>query len=74
MGTISQGQTSLSVTELKVQAGRYSLKEGNGAMKAQTPGGNGVDFHRSQVLDMWPAARAVYEKVSDPIEPTGPQK
>ena len=74
VGTMSQGQTSLSVTELKVQAGRYRLKDGTGAMNAQTPGGNGVDFHRSQVLDMWPVARAVYEKVPDTIEPHGPQK
>ena len=73
-GTMSQGQTSLAVTELDVQGVRYRLKDGTGAMNAQTPGGSGMDFHRSQVLDMWPAAKAVYEKVSDPVEPSGPQK
>jgi len=39
------------------------LKEGSGAMKAQTPGtGGAVQFERSQVLEMWPLASLVYEK------------
>jgi hypothetical protein len=75
VGTMSQGQTSLVVTELEVQGVRYKLEEGSGVMNAQTPGGGGgVDFHRSQVLDMRPATPAVYEKVPDPVEPPGPQK
>jgi hypothetical protein len=74
-GTMSQGQTSLAVTELHVQGVRYRLRDGTGAMNAKTPGANGrVDFHHSQVLDMRPAVIAVYEKVPDPAEPTGSQK
>ena len=64
-GTVSQGQTTLAVTELEVQGARYLLKEGTGAMRAETPGaGGGVHFDRSQLLDMWPTAPAVYERAS----------
>jgi hypothetical protein len=66
VGTRNQGQTSLAVTDLVVQGVRYTLKDGSGVMNAQTPGaGGGVDFHRSQVLDMRPTATTLYEKVSD---------
>ncbi len=44
-------------------------------MNAQTPGaGGGVHFDRSQVLDMWPTATAVYEKVTDQTAQPEPQK
>ena len=44
-------------------------------MNAQTPGaGGGVDFERSQVLDMRPTATAVYEKASDQTGQPEPQK
>ena len=70
-GKISQGQTSVAVTEFVVQGVRYALKEGSGAMNAETPGaGGGVHFDRSQVLDMWPTDTATYEKVSDPAGQT----
>jgi len=66
VGTRSQGQISLAVTDLVVQGVHYTLKDGSGLMNAQTPGaGGGVHFDRSQVLDMWPTATAVYEKASD---------
>jgi len=66
VGTMSQGQTSLAVTELVVQGARYTLKDGAGAMKAQTPGAGGaVQFDRSQVLVMCPASPSVYEKAPD---------
>jgi hypothetical protein len=75
VGTMSQGQTSIAVTELDVQGVRFRLKDGTGAMSAETPGaGGGVDFHRSQVLDMWPAATAVYEQASGGAESFEPQK
>ncbi|MGA9055017.1 MAG: hypothetical protein WB763_00745 [Terriglobia bacterium] len=74
-GTTSQGQTSLAVTDLVIQGVRYTLKDGSGVMNAQTPGaGGGVHLDRSQVLEMWPTAIAVYEKVSDPIEPPESRK
>ena len=74
-GTISQGQTSLAVTELVVEGARYTLKVGNGAMKAQTPGaGGGVQFDRSQVLEMWPASPSTYEKSPDTAPQPEPQK
>jgi len=75
VGTRSQGQTSLAVTDLVVQGVRYTLKDGSGVMNAQTPGaGGGVHFDRSQVLDMWPTATAVYEKTSDQTGQPEPQK
>jgi hypothetical protein len=75
VGTIRNGQTSMAVTEMVVQGARYTLKEGNGAMNAQTPGAGGVvDFKRSQVVEMWPADTASYEKVSGPIASPEPQK
>jgi hypothetical protein len=65
VGTRSQGQISLAITDFVVQGVRYTLKEGNGVMNAETPGaGGGVHFDRSQLLDMRPTASAVYEKVS----------
>lgn len=65
-GTMSQGQTSLAVTEFVVQGARYTLKGGSGAMKTQTPGAGGtVQFDRSQVLEMWPASPSIYEKAAD---------
>jgi hypothetical protein len=74
-GTKSQSQTSLAVTELVVQGVRYTLKDGSGAMNAQTPGaGGGVHFDRSQLLDMSPTATAVYEKAPDQTEQPEPQK
>jgi len=74
-GTINQGQVSLAVAEFVVQGARYTLKGGNGAMKAQTPGAGGaVQFDRSQVLEMWPASPSVYEKAPDPTAQPEPQK
>jgi hypothetical protein len=62
-GQTRDGQTSLAVMEFVVQGAHYMLKEGSGAMKAQTPGtGGAVQFERSQVLEMWPLASLVYEK------------
>jgi len=66
-GTVRGGQTLLAVTELVVQGTHYALKGGNGAVRAETPGTDGgVHFERSQTLDMWPTASAVYERVSGP--------
>jgi serine/threonine-protein kinase len=66
VGSRSQGRTSLAVTDLVIQGVRYTLKDGRGIMSAHTPGAGGrVDFSRSQLLDMWPTATAVYEKASD---------
>jgi hypothetical protein len=49
--------------EFIVQGAHYMLKEGSGAMKAQTPGtGGAVQFERSQVLEMWPGSPLVYER------------
>jgi hypothetical protein len=73
--TMSQGQTSLGVTEFVVQGARYTLKVGNGAMKAQTPGAGGaVQFDRSQVLEMWPASPSIYEKAPETAPQPEPQK
>jgi len=75
VGTRSQGQTSLAVTDLVVQGVRYTLKDGSGVMNAQTPGaGGGVHFDRSQILDMRPTATALYEKASDQTGQPEPQK
>jgi hypothetical protein len=61
--------------EFVVQGARYILKEGNGAMKAQTPGTRGaVQFERSQVLEMWPASALVYQKAADATAQPEPQK
>jgi hypothetical protein len=74
-GTMSQGQTSLAVTEFVIQGARYTLKVGNGAMKAQTAGAGGVvQVDRGQVLEMWPASPLVYEKAPDTVAPPEPQK
>jgi hypothetical protein len=73
--TISQGQTSLAVTEFAVQGARYTLKVGNGAMKAKTPGAGGaVQFDRSQLLLIWPTSPSVYEKSPDTSAPPQPQR
>jgi len=65
-GQTRSGQTSAAVMEFDVQGTRYILKDGSGAMKAQTPGtGGAVDFERSQVLEMWPMSSLTYEKVPD---------
>ena len=62
-GQTRDGQTSLAVMEFVVEDAHYMLKEGSGAMKAQTPGAGGaVQFERSQVLEMWPVTSLVYEK------------
>jgi len=62
-GQTRDGHTSLAVMEFVVQGAHYMLKDGSGAMKAQTPGtGGAVQFERSQVLEMWPASSLVYEK------------
>jgi len=75
LGRISQGRTSLTVTELVVQGVRYTLKGGDGAMRAQTPGAGGaVQFDRSQVLEMWPASSSTYEKAPDTAAQPEPQK
>jgi len=74
-GTMSQGQTSLAVTEFVVQGARFTLKDGTGAMKAETPGAAGaVRFDRSQVLEMWPASPSVYEMAPDTAAQPEPQK
>jgi hypothetical protein len=73
-GTISQGQPSLAVTDFVVEGARYTLKVGNGAMKAQTPGAGGaVQFDRSQVLEMWPMSPSLYEKSPDTSAQPQPQ-
>ena len=65
-GTTSQGETTLTVTEIVVGGSRYTLKSGSGAMKAQTLGAEGpVQFDRSKALEMWPLSPAVYEKAPD---------
>jgi hypothetical protein len=65
-GAMSQGQTSLTVTEFVVGGSRYTLKSGSGAMKAQALGAEGpVQFVRTQVLEMSPSSPAVYEKAPD---------
>ncbi len=64
-GLMSGGQTSVAVTEILVGGARYKLKGGSGAVRAETPGGEGgVHLDRNQTLDMWPTATAAYEKVS----------
>jgi hypothetical protein len=74
-GTMSQGQTSLAITEFLVQGGRYTLKVGNGAMKVQAPGaGAAVQLDRGQILEMWPASPSVYEKAPDTTPQPEPQK
>lgn len=75
VGTVSHGHTSLAVTELGVQGARYTLKDGDGTMNAQTPGTDGeVHFDRSQALEMWSAFVATYEPVSDqPAPPAAPK-
>jgi serine/threonine-protein kinase len=66
VGSRSQGRTLLAVTDLVIEGVRYTLKDGRGIMSGHTPGAGGrVDFGRSQLLDMWPTATAVYEKASD---------
>jgi hypothetical protein len=65
-GLMSGGQTSVAVTEILAGGARYKLKGGSGAVRAETPGGEGgVHLDRNQLLDMWPTATAAYEKVSD---------
>ena len=65
-GTMSQGQTLLTVTEFVVGGWRYTLKSGSGKMKAQTLGAEGpVQFDRTQVLEMWPLSPLVYGKAPD---------
>jgi hypothetical protein len=72
---MSQGQISLAVTDLVIQGTRYTLRVGNGAMKAQTPGAGGtVQLDRSQVLEMWPASPSVYEKAPDTTPQPEPRK
>jgi hypothetical protein len=72
---MSQGQTSLAITEFLVQGGRYTLKVGNGAMKVQAPGaGAAVQLDRGQILEMWPASPSVYEKAPDTTPQPEPQK
>ena len=62
-GQTRDGQTSLAVMEFVVQGAHYMLKQGSGAMKAQTPGAGGaVQFERSQVLEMWPLTSLMYER------------
>jgi hypothetical protein len=74
-GETRQGRTSLAVMEFVVQGARYILKEGSGAMKAQTPGTRGaVQFERSQLLEMWPASSLVYEKTPGAAVRPEPQK
>jgi hypothetical protein len=75
-GAINQSQvSSIAVTEIMLGGAHYRLKTGDGAMKAQTPGAHGtVDFYRSQILEMWPSAVAVYEQASAPTGPPEPEK
>jgi hypothetical protein len=61
---MSQGQTSLTVTELVVEGSRYTLKSGNGAMRAQAPE-TGGQFDRGKLVEMWPESPSVYEKAPD---------
>jgi hypothetical protein len=70
VGSMTGARISLTVLGLVAPGARYALKEGSGAMNAETPGAGGkVDFHRSQVLDMWPAEPATYEEEIDPNAP-----
>jgi hypothetical protein len=65
-GKLNQGEVSFAVTEFVVQGARYTLKDGTGAMKAQTAGAGGaLQFAPNQVLEMWPASSSVYEKAPD---------
>jgi hypothetical protein len=74
-GQTRNGQTTLAVMEFIVQGRRYILKDGSGAMKAQTPGtGGAVEFDRSQVLEMWPMSPWTYEKAPDTPAPPKSQK
>ena len=74
-GRTRDGQTSLAVMEFVVNGGHYILKEGNGAMKAQTPGAGGaVRFERSQLLEMWPMFPLIYEKAPDATAQPRPQQ
>ena len=74
-GTVSHGHTSLAVKELVVQGARYTLKDGDGTMNAQTPGTDGdVHFDRSQALEMWSAFVATYEQVPGQPAPPAPPK
>jgi hypothetical protein len=73
--TVSHGHTSVTVTELVAQGTRYTLKDGDGSMNAQTPGTEGeVHFDRSQVLEMWSAFVATYEQAPGRTAPPEPQK
>jgi hypothetical protein len=74
-GALNQGQTSVVVTEFVVGGVRYPLKNGNGAMRAQTPGASGeVQFERSQTLELWPQSDATYERTHDEAVPPEPPK
>jgi hypothetical protein len=73
-GAVNQGQTSVVVTQFVMGGVRYPLKNGNGAMTAQTPGANGVvQFERSQVLELWPQSAATYERIRDDVPPQPPK-
>jgi hypothetical protein len=74
-GETREGRTSLAVMEFVVQGARYILKDGSGAMKAQTPGtGGAVQFERSQILEMWPMSPLIYEKAPDATAQPNPQQ
>jgi len=67
-GETREGKTSLAVMEFDAQGARYIVKDGSGAMKAQTPGtGGAVQFERSQVLEMWPISPLVYARAAPPL-------
>jgi hypothetical protein len=62
-GSVSQGRTSLFITELVVQGARYILSGATGATDARPPGtGGAVQFDSGQVLEMWLASSSTYEK------------
>lgn len=71
-GVVSQGKTSLLVTQIVVGAHRYSLKGASGA-NARGPGaGPAVEFEAGKVLEMFLDSASVYEKAADGSESQAP--
>jgi hypothetical protein len=74
-GSLSQGRTSLFITDLVVQGTRYVLSRTTGSTHAQPPGrGEAVQFDSGQILEMWLASASNYEKASDmDVKPPQPK-
>ena len=70
---MSQGKTSLLVTELVIRRARYTLKGAAGATNARPPGtGGAVQFDAGRILEMWLASDSTYEKAADALGPPEP--